>query len=107
MSPQLIFLFFLSLQVQIDDKCRRERETRINGFRIDLSSLCVTSTTTQPQITVRNTDARNPSSRIGRNGLIMDSQGNSIPPLSPVSSNNSSNSEMDSHDKPIPMTPAG
>lgn len=75
---------------------RRERETRLNGSRVDLANLCVT----QPIST------RGLSSRIGRNGIIIDSQGNNVAPMSPVSSNNSSNSELDSH-KPSPMTPAG
>ena len=72
---------------------RRDRETRLNGSRGDLANLCVT----QPIPVV---------SRIGRNGIMIDSQGNNTFPMSPVSSNSSSNSELDSH-KPTPMTPAG
>jgi hypothetical protein len=52
---------------------------------------------------------RTQSSRVrNSNGLIIDSQGNSIP-LSPVSSNTSSGSdtmEQQQH-KPVPMTPSG
>lgn len=99
---------FLSFQVQIDnDKIRRDRETR--GSRIDLSGLCVSSNaTTQSISTMRqHTEQRTPSSRVRNgNGLIIDSQGNSIP-LSPVSSNTSSGSDnMDQH-KTVPMTPSG
>lgn len=55
----------------------------------------------------QHTEQRTPSSRIRNgNGLIIDSQGNSIP-LSPVSSNTSSGSDnMDQH-KTAPMTPSG
>lgn len=104
-----VLLFFLSLQVQIDnDKIRRDRESR--GSRIDLSGLCVSSNaTTQSIATMRQqSEQRTQSSRVrNSNGLIIDSQGNSIP-LSPVSSNTSSGSSdnMEQH-KPVPMTPSG
>lgn len=96
-------------QVQIDnDKIRRDRESR--GSRIDLSGLCVSSNpTTQTAATImrQHTEQRTQSSRIrGSNGLIIDSQGNSIP-LSPVSSNTSSNGDNMEQHKPIPMTPSG
>jgi hypothetical protein len=98
------------LQVQIDnDKIRRDRESR--GSRIDLSGLCVSSnTTTQSIATMRQhpEQQRTQSSRVrNSNGLIIDSQGNSIP-LSPVSSNTSSGSDtMEQPHKPVPMTPSG
>lgn len=101
-------LLLLSFQVQIDnEQNRRDRETR--GLRIDLSGLCVSSNaTTQSIATMRqHTEQRTQSSRIrNSNGLIIDSQGNSIP-LSPVSSNTSSGSENMEQHKPAPMTPSG
>uniref|UniRef100_A0A1L8DKI9 dual-specificity kinase n=1 Tax=Nyssomyia neivai TaxID=330878 RepID=A0A1L8DKI9_9DIPT len=71
--------------VQIDnDKCRREREVCLSGSRIDLASLCS-------------------GSRTGRNGTL-DPLGNSLPPLSPQSNNNSS--PLDHiENKSSPMTP--
>jgi hypothetical protein len=107
---QVRLFFFVSLQVQIDnDKIRRDRESR--GSRIDLSGLCVSSnTTTQSIATMRQhpEQQRTQSSRVrNSNGLIIDSQGNSIP-LSPVSSNTSSGSDtMEQPHKPVPMTPSG
>lgn len=106
---QVRFWYF-SLQVQIEnDKIRRDRESR--GSRIDLSGLCVSSnTTTQSIATMRQhpEQQRTQSSRVrNSNGLIIDSQGNSIP-LSPVSSNTSSGSDtMEQPHKPVPMTPSG
>lgn len=102
-------IFFRYFQVQLDnDKIRRDRESR--GSRIDLSGLCVSSntTTTQSIATMRqHTEQRTQSSRVrNSNGLIMDSQGNSIP-LSPVSSNTSSGSDTMEQHKPVPMTPSG
>lgn len=64
-------IFFL-LQVQIDnDKCRRERENRLSGSRVDLTQIC--------------TGLTRGSSRTGR---CIDSHGNSLPPLSPQPINN-------------------
>lgn len=59
--------------VQIDnDKCRRERENRLNGSRLDLTQICGSGTT------------RGSS----RTGQCIDSHGNSLPPLSPQPINN-------------------
>jgi hypothetical protein len=108
---QVLTSFYCSLcsfQVQIDnEKIRRDRESR--GSRIDLSGLCVSSnTTTQSISTMRqHAEQRTQSSRVrNSNGLIIDSQGNSIP-LSPVSSNTSSGSDNMEQHKPVPMTPSG
>lgn len=100
---------FISLQVQIEnDKLRRDRESR--GSRIDLSNLCVSSNATTIVNTMRQQNEQKATSRSIRNlsGLIIDSQGNSIP-LSPVSSNTSSSSSDNvvEHHKPTPMTPSG
>lgn len=103
-------LSFISLQVQIEnDKLRRDRESR--GSRIDLSNLCVSSNATTIVNTMRQQNEQKATSRSIRNlsGLIIDSQGNSIP-LSPVSSNTSSSSSdnvVEEHHKPTPMTPSG
>lgn len=102
------FVAFVYFQVQIDtEKIRRDRESR--GSRIDLSGLCVSSNTTAQSIATmrQHTEQRTQSSRVrNSNGLIIDSQGNSIP-LSPVSSNTSSGSDNMEHNKPVPMTPSG
>ncbi|XP_037909911.1 dual specificity tyrosine-phosphorylation-regulated kinase 2 isoform X3 [Hermetia illucens] len=59
-------------KVQIDnDKCRRERENRLSGSRVDLTQIC--------------TGLTRGSSRTGR---CIDSHGNSLPPLSPQPINN-------------------
>lgn len=105
---QVRILFFF-LQVQIDnDKILRDRESR--GSRIDLSGLCVSSnTTTQSIVTMRQhpEQQRTQATRVrNSNGLIIDSQGNSIP-LSPVSSNTSGSDTMEQPHKPVPMTPSG
>ncbi|XP_055712015.1 dual specificity tyrosine-phosphorylation-regulated kinase 2 isoform X2 [Phlebotomus papatasi] len=72
--------------VQIDnDKCRRDREVRLSGSRIDLSALCG-------------------GPRGGRNGTT-DALGNSLPPLSPQSNNNPSPTDH-LESKSIPMTPS-
>lgn len=82
------FLFSL-LQVQIDnEKCRRDRESRLSGSRLDLSNLC----------------APRGASRAGRN-VAIDSLGNSLSPLSPQSNNNSS--PIENENKSIPITPTG
>ncbi|XP_055680661.1 dual specificity tyrosine-phosphorylation-regulated kinase 2 isoform X3 [Lutzomyia longipalpis] len=76
----------LQVQVQIDnEKCRREREVCLSGSRIDLSSLCG-------------------GQRSGRNGTL-DPLGNTLPPLSPQSNNNSSSMDHLDTTKSIPMTP--
>ncbi|XP_059617557.1 dual specificity tyrosine-phosphorylation-regulated kinase 2 isoform X2 [Phlebotomus argentipes] len=76
----------LQVQVQIDnDKCRREREVRLSGSRIDLAALCG-------------------GPRSGRNGT-MDALGNALPPLSPQSNNNPSPTDH-LEPKSIPMTPS-
>uniref|UniRef100_A0A1B0D2T7 dual-specificity kinase n=1 Tax=Phlebotomus papatasi TaxID=29031 RepID=A0A1B0D2T7_PHLPP len=74
------------MTVQIDnDKCRRDREVRLSGSRIDLSALCG-------------------GPRGGRNGTT-DALGNSLPPLSPQSNNNPSPTDH-LESKSIPMTPS-
>ncbi|CAO1363011.1 unnamed protein product [Diamesa tonsa] len=89
--------------VQIDNDKIRDR-----GSHIDLSNLRISSTTAQSAATIRQhpeQQQRTTSTRVSRNGLIIDSQGNNIP-LSPVSSNTSSSTSsdnMESH-KVTPMT---
>lgn len=101
----MLFLF-VSLQVQIDNDKIRDR-----GSRIDLSSICASLPTAQSAATIRQhpeQQQRTTSTRVTRNGLIIDSQGNNIP-LSPVSSNTSSSTSsdnMESH-KVTPMTTSG
>lgn len=100
-----VYLFVL-LQVQIDNDKIRDR-----GSLIDLSTLCISSSTAQSAATIRQRpeqQQRTTSTRVTRNGLIIDSQGNNIP-LSPVSSNTSSSTSsdnMESH-KVTPMTTSG
>lgn len=89
----LLELYFINnfsfwLKVQIDnDKCRRDREARLSGSRLELASLC----------------AARGASRSGRNAI--DSLGNSLSPLSPQSNNNSS--PIENENKSIPITPTG
>lgn len=89
------------MQVQLEnDKLRRESRGSTN---LCLSSNAIANT-------MRQQNEQKASSRSIRNlnGLIIDSQGNSIP-LSPVSSNTSSSSSDNvvDHQKPVPMTPSG
>lgn len=101
-----MFSLFVLLQVQIDNDKIRDR-----GSHIDLSNLRISSTTAQSAATIRQhpeQQQRTTSTRVTRNGLIIDSQGNNIP-LSPVSSNTSSSTSsdnMESH-KVTPMTTSG
>ncbi|GAB0100122.1 Dual specificity tyrosine-phosphorylation-regulated kinase [Sergentomyia squamirostris] len=78
--------------VQIDnDKCRRDREVRLSGSRIDLSTLCGGGGGGQ-----RTT---------GRSNGAVDALGNTFPSLSPHSNNNPSPTDhLDT--KSIPMTPS-
>lgn len=86
--------------IQIEsDKCRRDREARIS--RIDLSGLCVTSNSQSTRQQHPETTMRNISQKSGRNALMTDSQGNTIPPLSP--SSGSSGSDSMEPQKLLPM----
>lgn len=80
---QFWFVLF-STQVHIDnEKCRREREARLSGSKLDLSFCGPRVAATAPAMPT------------------IDSHGNSLPPLTPQSNNNSS----PIHDEPL--TPAG
>lgn len=88
------FFFLLSSQVHIDnEKCRREREARLSGSKLDLS-FCGTRVATTAPTTVRPT---------------IDSHGNSLPPLTPQStgSNNNASPTHEDAEKFTSMTPAG
>lgn len=89
----LVFPFF-SFQVQIDnDKLRRaEREVRLSSSQLNLNGLC----------SIRNGS----STRTIRNSMI-DSHGNTLPPLSPQSSNNNSSNGDEEPQKSFPLTPTG
>lgn len=89
--------------MQIDnDKCRRDRETRLSGSRLDLAGLC---------------DPRGASRTAGVGGSHnggLDSHGNSLPPLSPQSINNNNNNPLTSdidqqqpQQPAVPLTPSG
>lgn len=85
---------FFPFQVHIDnEKCRREREARLSGSKLDLS-FCGTRVATTAPTTVRPT---------------IDSHGNSLPPLIPQStgSNNNASPTHDEAEKFTSMTPAG
>lgn len=88
------FLSPISNQVHIDnEKCRREREARLSGSKLDLS-FCGTRVATAAPTAVRAT---------------IDSHGNSLPPLTPQStgSNNNASPTHEEAEKFTSITPAG
>lgn len=70
-----------------NDKCRRDREARLSGSRLDLN-FCV----------------NRGSSRTSK---IIDSHGNTLTPISPQSNNNSSSIDDDPQKINVPLIPSG
>lgn len=103
LSLSFPLLSLLRHQVHIDnEKCRREREARLSGSKLDLSFCGTRVATTAP------TTATSASATAAIRTSI-DSHGNSLPPLTPQStgSNNNASPTHDETDKFTSMTPAG
>lgn len=100
----LLHIEYFSIQVQIDnEKCRRDRDARLSGSRLDLN-FCVPRGTS-------------------RTSRRLDSLSNTLTPISPPSNNNSIASSRDDDDdnnphqlrngeravpkQPVPLSPTG